>query len=170
MEIILTQSRSQLMRAYMDILNGGKELDVHGYQQQTNYTCGIAVIRSIIEYFGLSVPPEQKIAKIAGTSKKYGTLPQQIVNTLGKCGIQSRAKSSNIDELKQQIKLDKPAALLVTFEKEAHWMLLVEITNDLVELFDPYYDKSIYFTCDELNDIWQATINDKKFYNTVVIT
>ena len=152
-----------------EFINENAQLDIDGYPQQTDYSCGDAAIRSIIKYFGLDVPSEKQIIKVAGTSKKFGTLPGQMVDALKKYNIHAVTKTSNVNELMEIIKEKTPAALLLTYQKEAHWMLLVAVADNSIKLFDPYRNKNIFLTKEELKNMWRAKTNGEEHFQTVVV-
>ena len=48
------------------------------YQQELDYTCGVAVVRTLFGIYGLLVPSERKLAKKLGSTDERGTMPMAI--------------------------------------------------------------------------------------------
>ena len=47
-------------------------------RQQTPYSCGPAVLRSVLQYFGVWDGPEQELYRIVNASVEEGTLPEEL--------------------------------------------------------------------------------------------
>ncbi|MDR1941388.1 MAG: C39 family peptidase [Endomicrobium sp.] len=101
-----------------------------GYQQTTNYTCGIAAVMSVLHYYGklkkrqLNHKTELKLAKEMHTSKKHGTTPQQISGWLKSAGFKVKnAKNGNLRTLRANIKKGIPV-IVEWIDWGGHWAVL----------------------------------------------
>ncbi len=72
-------------------------LNIKGYQQTTDYTCGPAIVMSLLRYYGklsesqMNQKMEMCIAKEMGTTKSEGTNEDQLVCWLNNHGFRAKA-------------------------------------------------------------------------------
>jgi predicted double-glycine peptidase len=102
-------------------------LNMKGYQQTTDYTCGPATIMSILHYYGIlkdnqmNHETELKIAKEMGTTAKTGTRPEQIVTWLKQHGFDVKTgKNGTIEMLQDNAKKGIPT-LVEWIDWGGHW-------------------------------------------------
>lgn len=63
------------------------------YQQQTDYTCGVACVRTILGAFGRPVPSEKKLAQILGSTDQDGTRAENMAWHLAEAGLDVEVSS-----------------------------------------------------------------------------
>lgn len=149
-----------------------KVKDYTYYHQQKDYTCGVAGLRGILKYFGVSPPKEDKLAQVCSSDPEEGTLPGNIVKVLRRFGLNATHGHLEVDELVDLIKRGKPVLLLyqhgdVKGEVEGHYATALEVTEDGVVVYDPYYHQKDLLTWDKLEHDWWSffSINNEYYRN-----
>ncbi len=103
-------------------------LDIKGYQQTKDYTCGPAAVMSLLRYYGklsdqqMNKITEIRIAKEMGTTKAEGTNEEQIVCWLNKHGFNAKSSHNcSVSGLRQY--LTKGIPILVDWiDWGGHWV------------------------------------------------
>ncbi|MEK7566636.1 MAG: cysteine peptidase family C39 domain-containing protein [Patescibacteria group bacterium] len=67
-----------------------KKIKIPYYRQENGYFCGPATLKMALEFFGKKIS-QKKLAKIAGTNKKRGTLRKDMVKTARRFGFKAKA-------------------------------------------------------------------------------
>lgn len=105
-------------------------LNVKGYQQTTDYTCGPAAAMSLMRYYHMLRPnemnhtTEMRIAKEMGTSNKVGTNPQQMVSWLQKHGFEVRfGENGTLNLLRDNLKKGIPT-IVEWIDWGGHWVVV----------------------------------------------
>lgn len=102
-------------------------LNVRGYQQTEDYTCGPSAIMSLMNYYGMlkdsqmNKEEELKIAKEMGTNQDVGTSPQQMVTWLENHGFQVKlGDNGTVTQLQENLKKGIPT-LVEWIDWGGHW-------------------------------------------------
>ena len=119
-------------------------VNVKGYQQTEDYTCGPAAVMSLMHFYGMlktsqmTHSTELQIAKEMGTSKDSGTSRQQMVTWLLQHGFDIKSSTKgNLDLLRSQ--LEKGVPVIVDWiDWGGHWVVATGYTKDIIFLADPY--------------------------------
>jgi len=120
-------------------------LNLKSYQQSTNYSCGAACTKTILESYGIVVP-EAYIMKKEHTSDTHGTYPKDIVEQLQDFGLNAEIRFDSNFEAIQSALLDGHKALAIWSDWGGHWVCIDgwELAeddnwkNDFIVLADPY--------------------------------
>ncbi|ABI82363.1 peptidase C39 family protein [Francisella tularensis] len=164
-----------------------KILDIKGYQQTTDYTCGPSAVMSLLNYYGvlkdsqMNHQTELEIAKQMGTNDDYGTTMQQIAEWLGNHGFEVKyATDGDINLLYRSI--DKAIPVLVDWiDWGGHWTLVsgyqklgksVDDDKDMLFMIDPaaHFNnvRSVYglsaINPDRFQYMWQDSKGVKDIY------
>lgn len=146
------------------------KVHVKNVKQQKDYSCGAAVLKSILHYYGVKVT-ENAIRKIAGTSKK-GTDTQNLILAARHYGLKTKAKHNmNLRQLKQW--LNKNRAVVVCLQTQGkkeqqqnlnlgHYMIAIGYDSKYIYFEDPYQNKG-YRGCisiDEFMDRWKDSTSE----------
>ncbi|MBA3535039.1 MAG: C39 family peptidase [Tatlockia sp.] len=107
-----------------------KMLKIRGYQQTVDYSCAPAAVMSLLHYYGklskedMNHTTELKIAKEMGTSIKYGTSEQQLLNWLNTHGFEAQlGYNGRLSMLENN--LNKGVITLVDwFDWGGHWVIV----------------------------------------------
>ncbi|MDR2192271.1 MAG: C39 family peptidase [Endomicrobium sp.] len=98
-----------------------------GYQQTTDYTCGAAVVMSLLNFYGklsnaqLNHKTEMKIAKEMGTSKTHGANPEQIAKWLKNNGFNVKyGTDGTLKMIKENIRKGTPV-IVEWIDWGGHW-------------------------------------------------
>jgi predicted double-glycine peptidase len=166
---------------------GLKLLDVKGYQQTTDYTCGPSAIMSLLNYYGvikdsdMDKQTELKIAKEMGTNDDYGTTVEQMATWLQKQGFEVKfGTDGDIKLLYQNISKGIPV-LVDWIDWGGHWTLVsgyqklgrtIDDDKDMLFMVDPaaHFNnvKTIYglsaINPDRFQYMWQDSKGVKGIY------
>ncbi len=61
-------------------------IDIKGFQQTKDYTCGPAAVLSLLRFYGKNSPDEMQLAKAMKTNEKVGTTPENMAEWLKENG------------------------------------------------------------------------------------
>lgn len=153
--------------------NNLKILNIKGYQQTENMTCGPSAVMSVLLYYHKLTPEqmnkktELKIAREMGTNSKFGTTPKQMATWLSKHGFNVKyGQNGTIAMIRNE--LNKGVPVLVEWvDWGGHWVVAsgydqqgrkMEDDKDTLFLADPavHWDNIRY--TDGMN-----TINPDRF-------
>jgi ABC-type bacteriocin/lantibiotic exporter with double-glycine peptidase domain len=81
-------------------------------RQFSNYDCGANAIQSVLAYYGLNVR-EDRIVKIAGSTRKIGTEPEGFEKVAKKFGFKCMIGQMIVSDLKKSIDKKQPVILLL---------------------------------------------------------
>lgn len=164
-----------------------KILDIKDHQQTTDYTCGPAVVMSLLNYYGvlkdsqMNHVTELKIAKEMGTDESYGTTAEQMTNWLEKHGFEVKYGTKGDIKLLYQ-SIDKGIPVLVDWiDWGGHWTLVsgyqklgktIDDDKDTLIMVDPevHFDniKTVYglntINPDRFQSMWQDSKGIKGIY------
>jgi hypothetical protein len=142
-------------------------INLTGFQQTTDYTCGSASIVSLLKYYGRQ-GDEMEIAKQMGTSKITGTSPEQMVDWLRNNGFNvTWGENGTMNMLRNNIKKGIPT-LVEWSDWGGHWVIAVgydtrgtgEYWDDVIIFADPsdfHDDKTdgvTYFNAQRFEYMW----------------
>jgi len=141
--------------------------EIPGVIQMNDYSCGVAVVQSVIMHRGLFVYP-QELADQLGTTKENGTDPEDIVELLHGYGINARmSENTSFEELIELLHEGK--TLIVSFQawadcdnpdyenrwEDGHYGILIGYNASLVFIEDPSMFGSIgYLKQEEFLKRW----------------
>jgi hypothetical protein len=127
-------------------------LAIAGYQQNTDYTCGPAVVMSLLHYYHrlkdqqMNADTEKKIAREMGTTEAEGTNHKQIANWLNRHGFRAVVYTDgSVEKLRNYIAAGIPV-LVDWIDWGGHWVATAgyvygkqkkESSHDLVFFADP---------------------------------
>lgn len=132
------------------------------FKQQTNYSCGAAVVRSILASLNVK-KSEKEISRLLFTNKQRGTYTKNLINLIKELKLKYKTKSnSSISELKKFLNQDYLIILLYYLEKDKtdHYAIIKNISKDKIYLLDPYLGPDTSYKITEFNKIWHS---DKRF-------
>lgn len=129
-----------------------KFLDIKAYQQTQEYTCGPAIVMSLLKYYGklsdkqMNKLTEMRIAKEMGTTESEGTSAIQIVQWLNAHGFDAKTQSDGSVEMLRN-NLAKGIPVLVDWiDWGGHWVAVAgydfggtahNMNNDIIFFADP---------------------------------
>lgn len=137
-------------------------LHTDSYQQTTNYTCGPAVVMSLMRYYGMlsnaemNQTTEMRIANEMGTVENQGTSQSDMVNWLEKHGFTvSYGQGISVDTIIDNLKRGVPTIVMWN-DWTNHAMLVIgyQINPETLIFADPSTPSSI-----TENQITQQGIN-----------
>lgn len=114
--------------------------------------CGVCCLYNITKYYGGYVD-YNKLREMTDTSKD-GTSIYNLIIASNKIGFNSKAYKCNINDLHI---LSLPLIALIKIKEYNHFVIIKDIIDDKVELFDPIRGK-IKYTIDEFIGEWQNVV------------
>lgn len=120
-------------------------LDLKGYQQTTEYTCGPAAVLTLLRYYKRD-GNEMQIAKEMNTSTTCGTTPENMANWLKGNGFAVTWGDKGTLELIRENLSRKVPTLIEWSDWGGHWVVAVgydtrnttALTDDVIIFADPY--------------------------------
>jgi predicted double-glycine peptidase len=108
-------------------------------KQATAYTCGPACARAVLAYKGFAGVTEAQLAREAGTTKRHGTTPTRLCQTLADNGARIvPTKRACLAWCLRQLRQSRPVLLLWN-DWKGHWVVLIgyDARRKLLLLADP---------------------------------
>ena len=116
-------------------------MPVGNVNQITNYACGAAALKMVLDYYNVNLSQE-KIMKLARTTKEKGTDPKDIVTAAKKFGFKVIWKQGwTVDEVKKTLKRGIPIIANFQLEHkkgEGHYAVIIGFTKNEFIISDPH--------------------------------
>ena len=143
-------------------------------RQSTDYSCGAAVVQSILVYYGKDVREKELMTKLK-TSKDDGTNPTRMIHFLRQQGLDVNFNKMSITDIKSYINKKIPVIVLIQAwadnEKEydknldnGHYVVCIGYTNDKIYFEDPSIFERGYLNFDEFIKRWKDVSTSGKLY------
>jgi ABC-type bacteriocin/lantibiotic exporter with double-glycine peptidase domain len=110
-------------------------------RQSTDYTCGPAVLLSLLKFRGLNTDglTDISLGQKIGTNSEVGTSPEQMIQGLKLFGLIAHMDSAvNPDTFFRHLSPNRDYLFLVLDEGDAHWVALTRYDQNFVEVMDPF--------------------------------
>jgi len=109
--------------------------------KQSSGLCGPASLSSLLDFYGVKMS-ERELASLCGSSKAYGTEPEDMLRVLKNLGFKAKAKPNGTwAELKKLVSEGTP--VLVNWwsdfssPADGHYSLVYNVTPETIYLMDP---------------------------------
>lgn len=137
------------------------------YRQQTDYTCGAASMRMILESVGI-IKSEKEIARIMETNEESGTWNKDFPKLAEEYKLNYSVKrNASLKNLKEYHK--KGYKIIVCYylpnEDVSHYAVLNKIDSKKVYLYDPEMGPNHKYSLKEFNKLWSITSKHDKERN-----
>lgn len=141
--------------------------------QETDYTCGVACVRSIAQKeLGIDYS-ESFLAELLNTHPIHGTLPGNIINLVRQNGFEAELllnqSLSSVHRL--MLRGDYIIANITTEDRQPHYALIAAVNSKYVKLMDPWFARrGIMPTWTRVQFIkrWQVTVGRQRFVGSVI--
>ena len=137
-------------------------MEIPYFKQETDWTCGPAVMRMILASFGIQ-KTEEELAEQLETNTEKGTLYGNLLKLAERYGFRHMSDiNGNLNDLKNLIK--EGFKVIVCYycpeEDTDHYAIVKDIDSDFVYLLDPWYGPDYSFSLKEFINMWK---NDPKY-------
>ncbi len=105
---------------------GEVTLDLPGYQQLDNYSCGAVAAAMVVKFLKPAMSFERIYAAVS-PHREYGTATSRVIRALSSLGIRgSRKQSLSFDDICTAIDAGRPVMLCVTTNEKGtdHWVVI----------------------------------------------
>ena len=130
----------------------------HYHKQETEYTCGAAAMRMVLESIGIN-RSEKEIAKLLKTNKIRGTWHKNFPIVAEKyklnCIVRRNARISDLKKLQKE----NYSIILCYYcpaEKVDHYSLLRKIDSRFIYFWDPWFGPNHKYSLNHFNKIWKS--------------
>ena len=132
-------------------------------EQSKNYTCGPAVLKMILSYYGIN-KSESLLEKETKTSNKHGCQESAIVKVAKNFGLKGYVKQkSSISELRRLNKKGIPVIIdWFSPDVNSHYSIVVGFKGDKIMIADPSFGKIRTFGIKWFEERWFDMFNMKK--------
>lgn len=108
--------------------------------QESDCACGIACLRSVLAYWGLTPPSESELAQQVGLRNECGILPLQIVQAAQARGLFAQTSTqANLGALSYYVSRGETVFVGWKPQDSNHFSLVQAITPQQIVLMDPWY-------------------------------
>lgn len=131
------------------------------YRQKNKWTCGPAIVKVILDYFGIKRSLEELIKEL-GTTKE-GTDNKELLRVLAKYKLNYKVKqNSTLVDIKKYI----PNYLVIVgyfipYYQESHYAIVKKITRDRIYLHDTWFGPNHKLTIKHFLKNWWDEDNRK---------
>jgi ABC-type bacteriocin/lantibiotic exporter with double-glycine peptidase domain len=130
----------------------------HFYKQESNCTCGAAVMRMALEFCDIK-KSEQQIAKLLGTNNIRGTWHKSFPLAAEKFKLNYAVeRNATINDLKKYQK-DKYIVIVCYLylpEKIDHYSIVKKIDEQYIYFHDPFFGVQHKYRLSYFNKIWKS--------------
>lgn len=155
-----------------------KIIDIPISRQQTKYTCGVAVVKSILEYLGTTIA-ENRLSKVLKANSEDGTDYNTIFNFLRKVLHCQKLDYLTINKIHKELDNNHPIiVLLQAWSKESnykndwkdgHYAIVIGYDDNNLYFMDPSLKKYSYIPTKEFLIRWHDKDKNKKLKNFGII-
>jgi ABC-type bacteriocin/lantibiotic exporter with double-glycine peptidase domain len=134
------------------------------HKQETEWTCGSAVMRMALEQVGIK-KSEKQVIKILGTNKVRGTWPREFPRVAEKYKLNYVVKrNASTDDLEYFQKRGYVVIICYYHPKEStdHYAILKSIDSENIYFYDPWFGHKHKYSLNYFNKFWRF---DRKFSN-----
>ncbi|MEI7620502.1 MAG: cysteine peptidase family C39 domain-containing protein [Candidatus Falkowbacteria bacterium] len=150
-------------------------------RQAYEYDCGANALQSVLVYYGFDIR-ESQVMKLAKTTKKDGTTPDNILRAAKRLGLEAQSIAPmSLDELKGF--LDKGRPVIIALQawsrkvkdyiktwSSGHYVVVVGYDEKKFYFEDPASANRTYLSHKELLQRWHDTDNvNVKYYNLGIV-
>jgi len=123
----------------MRTMFAAKMLGLKNYPQKTNFTCGPASLKMVMEHYGQK-HSEKALAKAGGTTRSYGTGHNGMKKAANKFGFDLTVKkNADISDIKRYVKQKKPVIVDWFPEGGGHYSVVKGVDKNNLYMDDPAY-------------------------------
>lgn len=136
-------------------------LDVPYFKQDTVYSCGVASLQMILDFFGV-FESEEKLAREAHTNPESGTKHKWMIDVATKKGFYCYVNNeSSLDEIGYFLEQKLPVLVhfIETSNEEGHYSIITGIQKGKVIMNDPWNGEGLRMPCDDFFSRWHSEDN-----------
>ncbi len=132
--------------------------DVPYHRQQQDYTCGPAVLKMVLAWYGKQ-EEEEVIAEKLGTNPKTGTTRKAMVSFLKQGGVKCRPiTKATFDDL--FVTASSNSIVVVNYveptDNEGHYALAIHASETTIVLHDPHNGAFFEMSNEEFRKRWEG--------------
>ena len=141
------------------------------HHQHTDYTCGPTALEMVFDHFKKHVK-ERTIARIARTTKKYGTFHKGMIDAARKegfyCYVHENASISQVRHF-----LDEGLPVIVHYKEpvdnDGHYAVAVGYGKNALVLNDPWNGRNFRVSFKEFEKRWHDEIKGNQYTKWVMV-
>jgi len=109
-------------------------------KQETEYTCGCASMRMVLNKLGLDIPSEERLAILLKTNDKQGTKPEDLVSVASEHFNLKvlEGQNSRVDEIEKLHQRGYVVLLIISIDVP-HIVVYNGHNGNHVQIYDPWY-------------------------------
>ena len=128
------------------------------YKQETEWTCGAASMRMVLESFGIK-RSEKQLIKLLKTNKVVGTWEFELPKLAERYKLDYVVeRNGTVDDLREFVK--EGFVIIVCYyiiqEREAHYAVLINIDDENVYLNDPWFGANHILQREYFEKVWKS--------------
>ena len=136
-------------------------IHIKNVKQETEYTCGVSALRSILLYYGIKVT-EKEIEYLARSTYEHGTDTKDLIRVARYYGLRTRcSENMTLEDLKKWLDKKRPTILCVQRPWSDYYIRNMLVGHYIVAI--GYDEKYIYFEDPIQNKGYRGRIPIKEF-------
>jgi len=112
------------------------------FEQETDYTCGVACLRMVISHFDDNVPTEAVLIPLLETNDRIGTKPCHIIKVAKDLGYEVIEGEKGTIELLDEFRDKGYIVMMMVSVDVPHWVIYNGNNNNHAFFFDPYFGEN----------------------------
>lgn len=133
-------------------------LDVPYFKQDTVYSCGVASLQMVLDFFGV-FESEENLTKEAHTNPEIGTTYKWMIDVATKngfyCYVNNESSLEEVGYFLEQ-KLPVTVRFIETSNNEDHYSVITGIQNGEVVMNDPWNGEGLRMSCEDFLSRWHT--------------
>lgn len=121
------------------------------YQQSTDFSCGPAVLKYILDSVGIHTYTEKDLIQLIKANEKDGSTMWNMCQTIETIGLTAIGKKVNYEALQKE-----HFPLIGYYEK--HFVAIVEVFDTYLKIYEPTSGKHLIMTRKDFLNIWDGYI------------
>lgn len=112
--------------------------------QETYFSCGPAVLLSLLRFYGIYIHDESCLYSLLKTDTEQGTKASEMVRVAHQFGLKTQVfEPMSIAQLEMFVHHQLPVVIEVQNRNRSHFVIVVGMTNSHMILMDPAYKKTV---------------------------
>lgn len=140
--------------------------------QLTDFTCGVACVRSLTRYFLGTMYSEKKLAEWMDTYTYGYTRPERLERMLRTFHLKvHRETRQSLDDLRTYLHAGEAVILFVTIDNTSHYVLLRGLGEHRIELMDPWVARMGRYssmTLEQFGRIWRFELEGMNYRHALL--
>ncbi|MEX1064203.1 MAG: cysteine peptidase family C39 domain-containing protein [Candidatus Paceibacterota bacterium] len=145
-------------------------MNIPFYKQQAEWSCGVAVMRMVLESLGIEKTREE-IIDLLSANETWGTDNEKLVKAVKRLGLNHIEMSdASVEDLKKLFEQGYRVIVNYTIpeENQGHFAIFNDISEGRINLIDPQFGPEHGYLIEKFEEIWRGGEKDKDAWHWLI--